>query len=146
MAQLVQILSEANALEYSILVAATASDPAPLQFLAPYAGCAMGEYFRDNVTHTLVNYDDLSNRWWHIEKCHYFYTDHQAVRLSQAMFSIYQIYTWFVCIQNTSWRLDIKLLVLYNLKIQIKILTSLLNRLIQWRKRQLEHDYSNIRV
>uniref|UniRef100_A0A164XS93 ATPase F1/V1/A1 complex alpha/beta subunit nucleotide-binding domain-containing protein n=1 Tax=Daucus carota subsp. sativus TaxID=79200 RepID=A0A164XS93_DAUCS len=47
-AQLVQILSEANALEYSILVAATASDPAPLQFLAPYSGCAMGEYFRDN--------------------------------------------------------------------------------------------------
>ncbi|XBI28587.1 hypothetical protein VPH35_052777 [Triticum aestivum] len=46
-AQLVQILSEANALEYSILVAATASDPAPLQFLAPYSGCAMGEYFRD---------------------------------------------------------------------------------------------------
>ncbi|KAH7856236.1 hypothetical protein Vadar_034263 [Vaccinium darrowii] len=47
-AQLVQILSEANALEYSILVAATASDPAPLQLLAPCFGCAMGEYFRVN--------------------------------------------------------------------------------------------------
>lgn len=47
-AQLVKILSEAGALEYSIIVAATASDPAPLQFLAPYSGCAMGEYFRDN--------------------------------------------------------------------------------------------------
>ncbi|GJW36412.1 ATP1 protein [Tanacetum coccineum] len=48
MAQLVQILSEANAMEYSILVAATASDPAPLQFIALYSGCDMGEYFRDN--------------------------------------------------------------------------------------------------
>ncbi|KAM3272147.1 hypothetical protein ACQJBY_042383 [Aegilops geniculata] len=58
-AQLVQILSEANAFEYSILVAATASDPAPLQFLAPYSGCAMGEYFRDNGMHALIIYDDL---------------------------------------------------------------------------------------
>ncbi|PPD75814.1 hypothetical protein GOBAR_DD27261 [Gossypium barbadense] len=59
-AQLVQILSEANALEYSILVAATASDPAPLQFLAPYSGCAIGEYFRDNGMHALIIYYDLS--------------------------------------------------------------------------------------
>ncbi|XBH56037.1 hypothetical protein VPH35_077961 [Triticum aestivum] len=58
-AQLVQILSEANALEYSILVAATALDPATLQFLAPYSGCAMGEYFRDNGMHALIIYDDL---------------------------------------------------------------------------------------
>ena len=62
MAQLVQILSEANALEYSILVAATTSDPAPPQFLAPYAGCATGEYFRNNGTHTLINYDDLNKQ------------------------------------------------------------------------------------
>nr|ULQ69421.1 ATP synthase subunit 1 [Georgeantha hexandra] len=61
-AQLVQILSEANALEYSILVAATASDPAPLQFMAPYSGCAMGEYFRDNGMHALIIYDDLSKQ------------------------------------------------------------------------------------
>ncbi|GMN34843.1 hypothetical protein TIFTF001_042127, partial [Ficus carica] len=61
-AQLVKILSEANALEYSILVAATASDPAPLQFLAPYSGCAMGEYFRDNGMHALIIYDDLSKQ------------------------------------------------------------------------------------
>nr|YP_010944233.1 ATPase subunit 1 [Synotis nagensium]WLW15869.1 ATPase subunit 1 [Synotis nagensium] len=61
-AQLVQILSEANAMEYSILVAATASDPAPLQFLAPYSGCAMGEYFRDNGMHALIIYDDLSKQ------------------------------------------------------------------------------------
>ncbi|XP_017635500.1 ATP synthase subunit alpha, mitochondrial-like [Gossypium arboreum] len=61
-AQLVQILSEANALEYSILVATTALDPAPLQFLAPYSGCAMGEYFRDNGMHALIIYDDLSKQ------------------------------------------------------------------------------------
>jgi F-type H+-transporting ATPase subunit alpha len=61
-AQLVQILLEANALEYSILVAATASNPAPLQFLAPYSGCAMGEYFHDNGMHALIIYDDLSKQ------------------------------------------------------------------------------------
>jgi len=61
-AQLVKILSEANALEYSILVAATASDPAPLQFMAPYSGCAMGEFFRDNGMHALIIYDDLSKQ------------------------------------------------------------------------------------
>jgi len=61
-AQLVKILSEAGALEYSIIVAATASDPAPLQFLAPYSGCAMGEYFRDNGMHALIVYDDLSKQ------------------------------------------------------------------------------------
>ncbi|KAL2247910.1 UNVERIFIED_CONTAM: ATP synthase subunit alpha, mitochondrial [Sesamum indicum] len=61
-AQLVQILSEANALEYSILVAATASDPTPLQFLTPYSGCAMGEYFRNNGMHALIIYDDLSKQ------------------------------------------------------------------------------------
>lgn len=59
-AQLVKILEDQGALEYSIIVAATASDPAPLQFLAPYAGCAMGEYFRDHNMHALIIYDDLS--------------------------------------------------------------------------------------
>lgn len=61
-AQLVKILSDAGALDYSIIVAATASDPAPLQFLAPYSGCAMGEYFRDNGMHALIIYDDLSKQ------------------------------------------------------------------------------------
>jgi proton translocating ATP synthase F1 alpha subunit len=61
-AQLVNLLSKAEALNYSIIVAATASDPAPLQFLAPYAGCAMGEYFRDNGMHALIIYDDLSKQ------------------------------------------------------------------------------------
>jgi F-type H+-transporting ATPase subunit alpha len=61
-AQLVRTLEENGALEYSIIVAATASDPAPLQFLAPYTGCAMGEYFRDNGMHAVIFYDDLSKQ------------------------------------------------------------------------------------
>jgi len=61
-AQLVKTLETGGALPYSIIVAATASDPAPLQFLAPYSGCAMGEYFRDNKMHGLIVYDDLSKQ------------------------------------------------------------------------------------
>ncbi len=61
-AQLVKTLEDFGALEYSVVVAATASDPAPLQFLAPYAGCAMGEYFRDNGMHAVIFYDDLSKQ------------------------------------------------------------------------------------
>ncbi len=61
-AQLVKKLEENNALEYSIVVAATASDPAPMQFLAPYAATAMAEFFRDNGRHALIIYDDLSKQ------------------------------------------------------------------------------------
>jgi F-type H+-transporting ATPase subunit alpha len=61
-AQLVKKLEDMGAMEYSIVVAATASDPAPMQFLAPYAGCTMGEYFRDNGMHGLIVYDDLSKQ------------------------------------------------------------------------------------
>ena len=61
-AQLVKTLEENGAMDYSIIVAATASEPAPLQFLAPFAGCAMGEYFRDNGMHGLIIYDDLSKQ------------------------------------------------------------------------------------
>ncbi|MGQ7793902.1 F0F1 ATP synthase subunit alpha [Faunimonas sp. B44] len=61
-AQFVRVLEERGALDYSIIVAATASDPAPLQFLAPFAGCAMGEYFRDNGMHAVIAYDDLSKQ------------------------------------------------------------------------------------
>ena len=61
-AQIVKQLEENGALDYSIVVAATASEPAPLQFLAPYAGCTMGEYFRDNGMHALIIYDDLSKQ------------------------------------------------------------------------------------
>ena len=61
-AQIVKTLEDNDAMKYSIVVAATASDPAPLQFLAPYTGCAMGEYFRDNGMHAVIFYDDLSKQ------------------------------------------------------------------------------------
>jgi len=61
-AQIVRALEENGAMEYSIVVAATASEPAPLQYLAPYAGVAMGEYFRDNGMHAVIVYDDLSKQ------------------------------------------------------------------------------------
>lgn len=61
-AQIVKALEDRGAMEYSIVVAATASDPAPMQFLAPYTGCTMGEYFRDNSSHALIIYDDLSKQ------------------------------------------------------------------------------------
>src|ERR1700704_5339939 len=59
-AQGVKTLEDFGAMEYSIVVAATASDPAPMQYLAPYSGCAIGEYFRDSGRHALCIYDDLS--------------------------------------------------------------------------------------
>jgi F-type H+-transporting ATPase subunit alpha len=61
-AQIVKTLEDAGAMEYTIVVAATASEPAPLQFLAPFGGCAMGEWFRDNGMHALIIYDDLSKQ------------------------------------------------------------------------------------
>ena len=61
-AQIVKALEDAGAMEYTIVVAATASEPAPLQFLAPFGGCAMGEWFRDNGMHALIIYDDLSKQ------------------------------------------------------------------------------------
>ncbi|MFD2676450.1 F0F1 ATP synthase subunit alpha [Camelimonas lactis] len=61
-AQFVKVLEENGALEYSIIIAATASDPAPMQFLAPFSGCAMGEFFRDNGMHAVITYDDLSKQ------------------------------------------------------------------------------------
>jgi len=61
-AQLVKTLEDYDAMKYSIVVAATASEPAPMQFLAPYTGCAMGEYFRDNGMHAVIFYDDLSKQ------------------------------------------------------------------------------------
>jgi len=61
-AQLVKRLTDADAMKYTIIVSATASDAAPLQYLAPYSGCAMGEYFRDNAKHALIIYDDLSKQ------------------------------------------------------------------------------------
>jgi F-type H+-transporting ATPase subunit alpha len=61
-AQFVKVLEEQGALDYSIVIAATASDPAPMQFLAPFSGCTMGEYFRDNGMHAVIIYDDLSKQ------------------------------------------------------------------------------------
>jgi len=61
-AQFVKVLEERGALEYSVIIAATASDPAPMQYLAPFAGCTIGEYFRDNGMHALIGYDDLSKQ------------------------------------------------------------------------------------
>ena len=61
-AQIVRTLEEQGAMEYTIVVAATASDPAPMQFLAPYTGCTMGEYFRDRGMHAVIFYDDLSKQ------------------------------------------------------------------------------------
>ena len=61
-AQIVKVLEENDAMDYSIVVAATASEPAPLQFLAPYTGCTMGEFFRDNGMHAVIFYDDLSKQ------------------------------------------------------------------------------------
>ncbi len=63
-AKVVRTLEEVGAMDYTIIVAASANDPAPLQFIAPYAGAAMGEYFRDNGKHALVVYDDLSKHAW----------------------------------------------------------------------------------
>jgi F-type H+-transporting ATPase subunit alpha len=61
-AQFVKVLEEQGALEYSIIVAATASDPAPMQYIAPFTGCTIGEYFRDNGMHAVIIYDDLSKQ------------------------------------------------------------------------------------
>ena len=61
-AQFVKVLEERGALDYSVIIAATASDPAPMQFLAPFSGCAMGEYFRDNAMHAVIGFDDLSKQ------------------------------------------------------------------------------------
>ncbi|MGJ3262670.1 MAG: F0F1 ATP synthase subunit alpha [Salinarimonas sp.] len=61
-AQFVKALEENGAMEYSVVIAATASDPAPMQFIAPFSGCAMGEYFRDNGMHAVIIYDDLSKQ------------------------------------------------------------------------------------
>ena len=61
-AQIVRLLEKNNALYYTCIVAATASESAPLQFLAPYSGCTIGEYFRDNGKHAVIFYDDLSKQ------------------------------------------------------------------------------------
>ena len=68
-AQLVETLEQAGAMEYTTVVAATASELSPLQYIAPYAGCAMGEYFMYKGRHVLIIYDDLTNTRWPTVPC-----------------------------------------------------------------------------
>ena len=88
-AQLVKKLEETGAIEYSIVVAATASDPAPMQFLAPYSATAMAEYFRDNGKHALIIYDDLSKQAVASDKCRFFLEDHLGEKLILETYSTY---------------------------------------------------------
>ena len=87
-AQIVKTLEDAGAMKYTTVVSATASDSAPLQFLAPYTGCTIGEYFRDNGMHALIIYDDLSKQL-HTGRCHYYLEDHREERLIQEMFYLH---------------------------------------------------------
>ena len=88
-AQFARVLEENNALHYSVIVAATASDSAPLQFLAPYSGCTIGEYFRDNGMHAVIFYDDLSKQAVAYRQMSLLLQDLQVERLIPEMFSTY---------------------------------------------------------
>jgi len=87
--QVYQKLLEAGALEYTIIVSATASHSAPLQYLAPYTGCTMGEYYRDQGKHALIVYDDLTNNLKLTVSFLYYFVVHQDVKLSPETFSIF---------------------------------------------------------
>ena len=88
-AQIVRTLEENGALDYSIVVAATASDPAPLQFLAPYTACAMGEFFRDNGMHAVIVWTTICpSRLWPIVRCRCCCVVRRAVKLIRVTFSI----------------------------------------------------------
>jgi F-type H+-transporting ATPase subunit alpha len=95
-AQFVKTLEEQGALEYSIIVAATASDPAPMQFLAPFSGCAMGEYFRDNGMHAVIIYDDLSSRPSRTGRCRCCCAVRRAVKPIRATCSTFTRGFWSV--------------------------------------------------
>ena len=84
----VETLRKHGALEYTIVVTASASQPAPLLYLAPYAGVTMGEEFMYNGKHVLVVYDDLSKQALTVS-CHYYYVVLQVVKLTQGMYSTY---------------------------------------------------------
>ena len=90
-AQIVKRLTDADAMRYTIVVSATASDAAPLQYLAPYSGCAMGEFFRDNGRHALIIYDDLSKQvcqlvqLWILFVYHYLWTEALLLVVVKAM-------------------------------------------------------------
>ncbi len=88
-AAVVRKLEEHGALAHTIIVSASASDSAALQYIAPYAGCAMGEYFMERGEDALIVYDDLTNRLGLIAKSHFFSKGHQGVKLTQVMYSIF---------------------------------------------------------
>jgi len=74
-------------MEYTIIVVATASDPAAMQFYAPFAGASIGEYFRDTGRHALVVYDDYPNRQFRIGRFRFFFAAHPVAKPTQVMFS-----------------------------------------------------------
>ncbi|KAL6492191.1 hypothetical protein OROGR_033689 [Orobanche gracilis] len=94
-AQVITNLQERGAMKYTIVVAEMADSPATLQYLAPYTGAALAEYFMYRKQHTLIIYDDLSNKPKLIAKCLFYYEDHPGVKLIQGMF--------FICI-HVFWK------------------------------------------
>ena len=93
-AQVVKTLEEAGAMDYTIVVSASASDPAPMQFLAPYAGCAIGEYYRDTGRHVLCVYDDLSKHARPTARFRFCSDGHPAARHTRATCSISTPGSW----------------------------------------------------
>ena len=89
--QVVQTLKDAGAMDYTIVVSATASDSATLQWMAPYSGCAIGEEFTDNGKHVLIIYDDLLSMLLLIVNYHYYFVVLQVARLTLEMFSIFTL-------------------------------------------------------
>lgn len=87
-AQIVKRLTDSGSIKYTIIVSATASDAAPLQYLAPYSGCAMGEFFRDNGKHALIIYDDLSKQAVAYRQVQYCLVDFSSDEFSMDIFLI----------------------------------------------------------
>ena len=88
-AQVVDKLKEHDAMKYTTIVSATASTPAPFQFLAPFSGCAMGEYFRDSGRHALIIYDDLTKHAWSYRQLSLLLRDRRDARRTRETFSIF---------------------------------------------------------
>ncbi len=95
-ANVVRKLEEHGAMEHTIVVAAGASDPAAMQFLAPYAGCTMGEYYRDRGEDALIVYDDLTKQAWATVRSPCCYAAHRAVKHTQVTYSIFTLVCWNV--------------------------------------------------
>jgi F-type H+/Na+-transporting ATPase subunit alpha len=93
-AGIVKKLEEAGAMAYTVIVAANASDPAPMQFYAPMTGAAIGEFFRDSGRPALIIYDDLSKQAVAYREVSYYYVVLQVVRLTQVMYSTYTLVYW----------------------------------------------------